>query len=310
MLLTLWWRKALAVISGTANTHTHTHTHFNTPFSVKESLSLHFFFFRLRSIGSWLFTQMGTRSSRLQVAPSPPSLSKRGGVKRESRRRRSGSRPTSLSLDLSGSFDRDSEANRSRSEEGSDSDTGSPTVLHGTPDQSPDTVLPKADEKPGEDDEEPDENTGSPDSSERLAPEEDAGPAPHRTFSERLPGGRHASVGRSSAARSARVRSSRPVSEAWIGLYRVRHGTIRCPFCTKPFPGGRIEEHLLSCLTSPPLPYNTDVLSKDIGECSICLEDLLQGETIARLACLCVYHKKCIDSWSTVKPCCPEHPFD
>lgn len=35
-----------------------------------------------------------------------------------------------------------------------------------------------------------------------------------------------------------------------------------------------------------------DVLSKDSGECSICLEDLLQGETIARLACLCVYHKR------------------
>lgn len=35
-----------------------------------------------------------------------------------------------------------------------------------------------------------------------------------------------------------------------------------------------------------------DVLSKDSGECSICLEDLVQGETIARLACLCVYHKR------------------
>lgn len=101
---------------------------------------------------------------------------------------------------------------------------------------------------------------------------------------------------------------------------------IRCPFCTKPFPGGRIEDHLLSCLTSPPLPYNSklpissitvrpsfspaykqslhsdsfcflfcttaDVLAKDSGECSICLEDLLQGETTARLACLCVYHKR------------------
>ncbi|KAI4898413.1 hypothetical protein NFI96_023071 [Prochilodus magdalenae] len=252
---------------------------------------------------------MGTRSSRLQAAPSSPSLSKRGGLKRESRRRRGGSRPASLALDLSGSFDRDSEANRSRSEEGSDSDTGSPADLHGTPDQVPTTALSETGEKPDED-EESGENARSPGSSERLAPEEDVGPAPHRTFSERLPGGRHASVGRNGAARAARVRSPRPASEAWIGLYKVRHGTIRCPFCTKPFPGGRIEEHLLSCLTSPPLPYNTDVLSKDSGECSICLEDLLQGDTIARLACLCVYHKKCIDSWSVVKPCCPEHPFD
>lgn len=103
----------------------------------------------------------------------------------------------------------------------------------------------------------------------------------------------------------------------------VHDADIRCPFCSKPFPGGRIEDHLLSCLTSPPLPYNSkyhviemvkiavflkglkhlllllcvcvcaaDVLSKDSGECSICLEDLVQGETIARLACLCVYHKR------------------
>lgn len=38
--------------------------------------------------------------------------------------------------------------------------------------------------------------------------------------------------------------------------------------------------------------FAADVLSKDSGECSICLEDLVQGETIARLACLCVYHKR------------------
>lgn len=38
--------------------------------------------------------------------------------------------------------------------------------------------------------------------------------------------------------------------------------------------------------------FTADVLSKDSGECSICLEDLVQGETIARLACLCVYHKR------------------
>ncbi|XP_066537567.1 E3 ubiquitin-protein ligase ZNRF1 [Hoplias malabaricus] len=232
---------------------------------------------------------MGTRSSRLQAAPSPRSITKRSGLKRESR----GRRPGSLPLDLP----------RSRSEEGSDSDAESPAE-HAS--QAP---VADSEEKP---EEQVTENAASPGgSSERLAEEEeDAGPTPNRTFSERLPGPRHASLGRSSAARSARVRSPRPVSEAWIGLYRVRHGTIRCPFCTKPFPGGRIEEHLLSCLTSPPLPYNTDVLSKDSGECSICLEDLLQGETIARLACLCVYHKKCIDSWSMVKPCCPEHPFD
>lgn len=34
-----------------------------------------------------------------------------------------------------------------------------------------------------------------------------------------------------------------------------------------------------------------DVLSQDSGECSICLDDMVQGDTIARLPCLCVYHK-------------------
>ena len=34
-----------------------------------------------------------------------------------------------------------------------------------------------------------------------------------------------------------------------------------------------------------------DVLTEDKGECIICLEELRQGDTIARLPCLCIYHK-------------------
>ncbi|XP_076828072.1 uncharacterized protein LOC143474489 [Brachyhypopomus gauderio] len=249
---------------------------------------------------------MGTRSSRLQEETVSTSFEK-DGIKRESCRRMRNARPTSLVVDFSSSFDHDSEANRSRSEEGSDSDTGrqasadgSPADLHISPSLTSQSS--PADENGAVDDKhEDDDSPESPVNSDHL-PGEETGRVHHRTLSERLPGGR-LSTGR-------RVRSTRPVSDAWVGLYRVRHGTIRCPFCTKMFPGGRIEEHLLGCLTSPPLPYNTDVLSKDSGECSICLEDLLQGDTIARLACLCVYHKKCIDSWCLVKPCCPEHPFD
>ncbi|KAM9500764.1 uncharacterized protein Hap1MRO34_005522 isoform 2-T2 [Clarias gariepinus] len=235
---------------------------------------------------------MGTRSSRLPEESVCGPLEKDGGVKRESFRRIRGSRPSSLALDFSSSFDRDSEAPQSRSEEGSDSDTGrrvSPTDGESGSGRSVEPETP-----------------GSP---ERFSSEEPAGSAALRASAERLAAQRRHSSGRNSSARAARVRSARPVSEAWVGLYRVRH-SVRCPFCTRTFPGGRIEEHLLTCLTSPPLPYNTDVLSKDSGECSICLEELLQGDTIARLACLCVYHKKCIDSWSSVKPCCPEHPFN
>ncbi|KAI4791531.1 hypothetical protein KUCAC02_033956, partial [Chaenocephalus aceratus] len=53
-----------------------------------------------------------------------------------------------------------------------------------------------------------------------------------------------------------------------------------------------------------------DVLTKDAGECAICLEELQQGDTIARLPCLCIYHKGCIDEWFEVNRSCPEHPSD
>ncbi|NXL22095.1 ZNRF2 ligase, partial [Setophaga kirtlandii] len=71
------------------------------------------------------------------------------------------------------------------------------------------------------------------------------------------------------------------------------------------------------CALSP-----EDVLSKDAGECAICLEELQQGDTIARLPCLCIYHKgqvflrmdvkftSCIDEWFEVNRSCPEHPSD
>lgn len=35
-----------------------------------------------------------------------------------------------------------------------------------------------------------------------------------------------------------------------------------------------------------------DVLTEDKGECVICLDDLQQGDVIARLPCLCIYHKR------------------
>ncbi|XP_075778061.1 E3 ubiquitin-protein ligase ZNRF2 isoform X2 [Pelodiscus sinensis] len=67
---------------------------------------------------------------------------------------------------------------------------------------------------------------------------------------------------------------------------------------------GSLPAHL-----SPHL-FGEDVLSKDTGECAICLEELQQGDTIARLPCLCIYHKGCIDEWFEVNRSCPEHPSD
>uniref|UniRef100_A0A8D1BSP8 E3 ubiquitin-protein ligase ZNRF2 n=1 Tax=Sus scrofa TaxID=9823 RepID=A0A8D1BSP8_PIG len=87
-------------------------------------------------------------------------------------------------------------------------------------------------------------------------------------------------------------------------------GGFKCPVCSKFVPSDEMDLHLVMCLTKPRITYNEDVLSKDAGECSICLEELQQGDTIARLPCLCIYHKGCIDEWFEVNRSCPEHPSD
>lgn len=85
---------------------------------------------------------------------------------------------------------------------------------------------------------------------------------------------------------------------------------FKCPICSKLVLPDDLECHLVICLTKPRISYNEDVLTEDKGECVICLEDLSQGDTIARLPCLCIYHKGCIDQWFQVNRSCPEHPYD
>ncbi|KAJ7417824.1 E3 ubiquitin-protein ligase ZNRF1 [Pitangus sulphuratus] len=67
---------------------------------------------------------------------------------------------------------------------------------------------------------------------------------------------------------------------------------FKCPICSKSVASDEMEMHFIMCLSKPRLSYNDDVLTKDAGECVICLEELLQGDTIARLPCLCIYHKR------------------
>ncbi|XP_033929587.1 LOW QUALITY PROTEIN: E3 ubiquitin-protein ligase ZNRF1-like [Melopsittacus undulatus] len=86
------------------------------------------------------------------------------------------------------------------------------------------------------------------------------------------------------------------------------HSGFKCPICSKSVASDEMEMHFIMCLSKPRLSYNDDVLTKDSGECVICLEELLQGDMIARLPCLCIYHKSCIDSWFEVNRSCPEHP--
>ncbi|XP_066603556.1 E3 ubiquitin-protein ligase ZNRF1 [Prorops nasuta] len=85
---------------------------------------------------------------------------------------------------------------------------------------------------------------------------------------------------------------------------------LKCPVCSKFILPDDIECHLVMCLTKPRLSYNEDILSDEKGECVICLEDLQPGDVIARLPCLCIYHKNCIDKWFQVNRSCPEHPGD
>ncbi|KAL6480791.1 E3 ubiquitin-protein ligase znrf1 [Colossoma macropomum] len=88
------------------------------------------------------------------------------------------------------------------------------------------------------------------------------------------------------------------------------HSGFKCPVCSKSVASNEMEVHFIMCLSKPRLSYNDDVLSRDAGECVICLEELQQGDTIARLPCLCIYHKSCIDSWFEINRSCPEHPSD
>ncbi|XP_015928630.1 E3 ubiquitin-protein ligase znrf2 [Parasteatoda tepidariorum] len=105
-----------------------------------------------------------------------------------------------------------------------------------------------------------------------------------------------------------------PISRVYaahsLPVHLVSFNGIKCPVCSKFVPPDDVECHLVMCLTKPRIIYNEDVLIEDKGECVICLDDLTQGDTIARLPCLCIYHKTCIDAWFKVNRSCPEHPLD
>ncbi|KAJ5797189.1 uncharacterized protein N7518_005729 [Penicillium psychrosexuale] len=45
------------------------------------------------------------------------------------------------------------------------------------------------------------------------------------------------------------------------------------------------------------------------AECTICMEDYEVGQTLARLECLCKFHKHCIVDWFERKMECPVHKF-
>ncbi|MGH0124529.1 UNVERIFIED_CONTAM: hypothetical protein FKN15_074127 [Acipenser sinensis] len=116
--------------------------------------------------------------------------------------------------------------------------------------------------------------------------------------------------------RSAEKKLKRTKLPAALDLYRSLHSSFsswsssivyefKCPVCSKFVSSDEMDLHLVMCLTKPRITYNEDVLTKDAGECAICLEELVQGDTIARLPCLCIYHKGF--PTSLLKQICPNN---
>ncbi|KAL7628734.1 hypothetical protein AAE478_000249 [Parahypoxylon ruwenzoriense] len=120
-----------------------------------------------------------------------------------------------------------------------------------------------------------------------------------------------------------------------------------CPICHRELPSrdlpnfeARRESHIDSCIishstyspgpdssgrsgshgTPPPrivrrtgmFPYDaTEKDCVDSAECTICLEEFEVGVRMARLECLCRFHKSCIDAWFRNHPGrCPVHQHD
>ncbi|SCV68179.1 BQ2448_300 [Microbotryum intermedium] len=72
---------------------------------------------------------------------------------------------------------------------------------------------------------------------------------------------------------------------------------------------GLSREHAVFAATSETIPR--DPASKQIQECTICLEDFELGEELARLSCYCVMHSTCIkEYWLRPGMFCPTHRDD
>ncbi|KAI0483339.1 hypothetical protein GGR56DRAFT_238794 [Xylariaceae sp. FL0804] len=119
-----------------------------------------------------------------------------------------------------------------------------------------------------------------------------------------------------------------------------------CPVCHRELPSRNLanfetlrESHITSCImahstyaagpssgggrghgTPPPITARrtqmfayvaTEKDCVDSAECTICLEEFEAGVPMARLECLCRFHRRCIDAWFVNHPGrCPVHQHD
>ncbi|KAF9302455.1 hypothetical protein BGZ74_005329 [Mortierella antarctica] len=80
-----------------------------------------------------------------------------------------------------------------------------------------------------------------------------------------------------------------------------------CPVCgaiLAGLEGGKAaqEAHVQDCLEVYKLPADSPLIDQ---ECAICFEEFVAGRTVARLNCLCTYHRHCIHSWLQHGKACP-----
>ena len=97
------------------------------------------------------------------------------------------------------------------------------------------------------------------------------------------------------------------------GAHRlINLSDIKCPVCNKTVRCiDDFEVHVVMCLTRPKLTYNEEIVDESKGEeCVICFDEFEKGQIVARLPCLCIYHKGCLDDWFKVNNVCPQHPPD
>ncbi|KAJ1925958.1 hypothetical protein IWQ60_004219 [Tieghemiomyces parasiticus] len=62
-----------------------------------------------------------------------------------------------------------------------------------------------------------------------------------------------------------------------------------------------------AAINMPPAPQTTSANTLVGQECLICFEEFEPGQVVARLNCLCTYHRTCIDTWLRRSGHCPIH---
>merc|ERR1712232_40626 len=70
------------------------------------------------------------------------------------------------------------------------------------------------------------------------------------------------------------------------------------------------EQKLLQEVALRPLPVRKVAKGEGLGNCSICLEEMLPNSEVRTLPCMHCFHRKCIDKWLLSPGVVPRCPVD